>query len=94
MSTIQFIGTTPNDLIKKISAEVIPQLKAELSHQFQPKVPNEYLTRAEVCELLKIEQSTLWRWKKQGFFPFYGIGNRVYCKRSEIEQFMENNKLN
>ncbi|QIG89401.1 helix-turn-helix domain-containing protein [Chryseobacterium sp. POL2] len=93
MSTIQFIGTNPTDLITEIKNALIPELKAQLSAQFQPKEPTEYLTRSEVCKLLKIDLSSLHRWRKEGKIPSYGVGNRVYFKRSEVEQIINKNKL-
>ncbi|MEN5131124.1 helix-turn-helix domain-containing protein [Elizabethkingia anophelis] len=93
MRTIQFIGVNPADLIAELESSLIPKLTEKLSTQFQPKEPTEYLTRSEVCELLKINLTTLWRWQKEGMFSSYGIGNRVYFKRSEIETLLENNKL-
>ena len=57
----------------------------EIAQNFQPKVPNEYLTRQEVSELLKCDLSTVHNWSKKGkLFP-YCIGNRVLYKRSEVE---------
>lgn len=93
MCTIQFIGTNPNDLITEIKNSLIPELKAQLSAQFQPKQPTEYLTRSEVCKLLKIDLSTLHRWRKEKVIPSYGMQNRVYFKRSEVEQIINQNKL-
>ena len=93
MSTIQFIGTNPTDLITELKNVLIPELKAQLSAQFQPKEPTEYLTRSEVCKLLKIDLSSLHRWRKEGKIPSYGLGNRVYFKRSEVEQIINRNKL-
>lgn len=58
------------------------------------KKTEEYLTRKEVCEMLKIDKSTLWRWTKEGLIAAYGAGNRVYYKRSEIEAALEQNKIN
>lgn len=93
MSTIQFIGTSPTDLITELKNSLIPELKAQLSAQFQPIQPTEYLTRSEVCELLKIDLSTLHRWRKDGTISSFGIGNRVFIKRSEIDQIINQNKL-
>lgn len=93
METIQFISTTPTDLIKQIKAEVIPELKAELSREFQPKQPEEYLTRSEVCKMFKIDLSTLHRWTKAGKLKATGIGNRVYFKRSEIDNVLNTNRI-
>jgi len=44
----------------------------------------ELLTRAEVANLLNISIATLWNWEKQGILKKYGIGGRVYYKKSEI----------
>ena len=93
MSSIQFIGTNPSDLITELKNSLIPELKAQLSAQFQPKEPTEYLTRSEVCKLLKIDMSTLHRWRKDNTIPSYSMGNRVYFKRSEVEQIINQNKL-
>lgn len=93
MSAIQFIGTTPSDLISEIKLAIIPDLKRELSAEFQPKQPTEYLTRSEVCDLLQIDLSTLHRWRKEGIIAGYGIANRVYFKRNEIEELIDKNKL-
>ena len=66
MTTIQFIGTTPNDLVSEIKNALIPELREQLSKDFQPKEPTEYLTRSEVCKILQIDLSTLHRWRKEG----------------------------
>ena len=93
MEKIQFIGTSPSDLITELKNSLIPELTAQLSAQFQPIQPTEYLTRSEVCKLLKIDLSSLHRWRKEGKLPSYGMGNRVYFKRSEVEQIINKNKL-
>ncbi|AZA48396.1 DNA-binding protein [Chryseobacterium carnipullorum] len=93
MSQIQFIGTNPTDLITELKNSLIPELTARLSAQFQPKQPTEYLTRSEVCKLLKIDLSTLHRWRKENLIPSYGFSNRVYFKREEVEQIINQNKL-
>ncbi|MDB4271074.1 helix-turn-helix domain-containing protein, partial [bacterium] len=48
--------------------------------------PIELLTREETAKYLKISLSTLWHWSKKGKLTAYGIGNRVYYKRSEVEK--------
>ena len=42
------------------------------------------LTRDEVCKLLNITKSTLWKRTKTGKIQSYGQGRRVYYKRSEV----------
>lgn len=57
----------------------------ELKQNFEPKTPTEYITRSELAEMLKCDLSTIHNWCKKGKIQPYGIGNRVYFKRSEIE---------
>lgn len=58
---------------------------AELKQNFEPKSPVEYLTRQEVAKMLSCDLSTIHNWCKKGKLKPYGIGNRVYFKRTDIE---------
>ncbi|MDQ3190657.1 MAG: helix-turn-helix domain-containing protein [Bacteroidota bacterium] len=57
----------------------------ELKEKFEPKAPLELLTRNETSEKLKVDLSTLWNWQQKGILVPFGIGNRVYYRRSDIE---------
>lgn len=81
--SIQFIQTSPeqlSELISKNLVEHIQEIKKSIPH------PEQLLTREQVAELLDIDLSTLWHWTKAGRLKSYGIANRIYFKRSEIEQ--------
>ena len=84
MQQIQLVGISPQQLQDAISQDVKSQLE-ELKKSFEPKPPTEYLTRAEVAELLKIDLSTVHNWIKSGRLKAYGKGGKVFFKRSEIE---------
>lgn len=79
-------------LLHNISAEELLNLFKglqnqinELKQKFEPKEPVELLTTYELVEILKCDRSTIHNWCKQGKIIPYGIGNRVYFKRSELE---------
>ncbi len=57
----------------------------DLSQKLKVEKPEEFLTRTEVSKLLKITVTTLDRWTVQGQLTRYGIGKKIYYKRSEIE---------
>ena len=84
MQQIQFIGTTPTELIDLIDKAVKSRLE-DLQKNFQPKEPNEYLSRREVAEMLKIDLSSVHNWTKKGVLTAHQISGRVYYKRKEIE---------
>lgn len=93
MKTLQMVGIDPTEFILEIKKTLITDLTTELTKNFQPKQPAEFLTRKEVSKLLKVDPSTLHRWRLDGVIPSYGLGNRVYFKRNEVEDIINRNKL-
>ncbi|WP_289054474.1 helix-turn-helix domain-containing protein [Carboxylicivirga marina] len=87
MQQVQFIQVTPDQLQTAILDGVKLQLEA-LKQDFQPKEPIDLMTRNEVKEWLKVDLSTIHNWTKKGKLKSYGIGNRVYYKRHEVEQVL------
>jgi hypothetical protein len=72
--------TDLEDLIRKVVSEQLEGFKKNRPTEN----PDELLTRAEACILLKINITTLHNWTKKGKIIAYGIGNRVYYKRGEL----------
>ena len=66
------------EVIKKILLENIPEVSDE------PKV--EFLTRKEVCKILKISLPTLGEYTKNEILRGYRFGNHVRYKRHEIDE--------
>ena len=83
MSILQLIEITPEELTSLVKAGVREQL-IELKESLTNS-PDQLLTRMQTAELLHVDKSTLWSWTKKGKIKAYGIGNRVFYKRSEIE---------
>ena len=82
---IQFVSISPKELQETILAGVKNQLE-ELKKEYQPRVPEEYLTRKKTAALLSVNLSTLHAWVNKGLLHPVGIAGRVYFKRSEIEE--------
>jgi len=81
----QLHNATPQQLTEAIINGVKDEINL-LKAEFQPKEPTEYLTRNEVAKLLKVDLSTVHNWTKKGKIKAYGLGNRVYYKRHELNQ--------
>jgi len=83
---IQFLATTPNELITHLLDAIKPCLK-ELTEQNQIKSDEDaLLTREETAKLLSINLSTLWKFTKSGILKAYSLPetSRVYYKKSEV----------
>ena len=63
-------------------AEALKPLLQSISSEQQTE--NVLLTREEVCKLLTINKTSLWKHTKSGRLKSYGIGNRVFYKKNEV----------
>ena len=79
MNTQIFLnGITLQQLAEALAPLLQPQIGSQL------ELANDLLTRVEVCQLLSFNKTSLWKHTKSGKLKSYGIGNRVYYKRSEV----------
>jgi predicted DNA-binding transcriptional regulator AlpA len=88
MAHVQFIQTTPQELQQQINEGVKNQLQ-EFFKKFEPKQPNEYLTRQQVAKMFDVDLSTIHNWSKSKKLKPLGLGARVYFLRSDIEQSLQ-----
>ena len=82
-NAIMLYNLTPTDL-EDLIRKVVREQMEEFKKNVPTENPDELLTRAEACALLKINITTLHNWTKKGKIIAYGIGNRVYYKRGEL----------
>lgn len=81
--------TLPNGTIDRLFNEM-----QEIRNLFsqQPKANEDLITRKEACELLNVTDVTIWTWSKQGKIPTYKVGAKIYLKRSEVMNLIDQNK--
>ena len=88
----QLHGTTPEKLTENILIGVRAQIN-ELKKEFQPKEPEEFLTRKATAELLKISLVCLHDWCNKGIIKPYKLGNRTYFSRKELVESVLSSNL-
>lgn len=91
-SAVQVYQTTPEHLTEAIFKGIDERLEG-LKKSFQPREPEEYLSRKETANLLKISLVCLHDWCNKGLLKKYKFGNRTYFLRSEIQQTMLNSNI-
>jgi len=84
MTQIYLQGISLHDLNESLLKGVDQKIsdlirKSEVEEQ-------DYLTRKEVAEKLSISLPTVHDWVNKNILRAYRMGNRVYFKKSEIEQ--------
>lgn len=87
MNVIQMVGMSPETLVELIVQRVNEQLE-QFKKSYSPCTEKEILTPKEVCEMLGIDESTLWHWRQKGKIKAHGIMGKRFYKRSEIMDSM------
>ncbi len=78
---------TLNDL-RTITNELIQATKDELENAIHEEKAETYPTRNEVCEILNVNQSTLWRWKNRGYLMPIEVGGKHLYKMSDVKRIL------
>jgi hypothetical protein len=73
---VDFVNFMINKTKSEIEAEVIAQ-KAE-----------RYVPRLEACNILKVDQSTLFRWAKRGYLVPIEVGGKRMYKLSDLQRIL------
>ena len=47
------------------------------------------ITVEQLCELLQVKKSCIYKWTHYGFIPHYKLGTLIRFKESEIEKWLE-----
>lgn len=68
--------------LEQLADALRPLLQTTATEPTQPE--NDLITRAELSKLLSINYTTIWKHTRSGRFLSYGIGNRVFYKRSQV----------
>jgi hypothetical protein len=71
---------------EKCVDEKLPKCKCKQEVENEKNLDNDLITREKLSEILKVSLSTLYYWTKKGTLTSYKIEQRLYYKRSEIEQ--------
>ena len=54
---------------------------------------DEFLTVAEVAELLKLNQQTVRNWIDQGYLPALHVGRRVRIRRTDLDELLKKSRI-
>lgn len=78
--------------LKTLTSELIQKTKDELEESITSDKAETYPTRSEVCDLLKVNQSTLWRWAKRGYLTPIEVGGKHLYKMSDVKRILNGGK--
>lgn len=83
---VEIENISVDELVSTITKKVLDSLESSLKLLQQEKNQELLLTRLETANYLQINLTTLYIWTKKGKLKAYGLGNRVYYKKNEIDE--------
>ena len=81
------VAITLEDL-RRFHQEVIADTKKELEAQIAEDRGERYLSIKQVCEMLDVDPSSLWRWRKRRYLVPAEIGGKRRYKMSDIRRIL------
>ena len=76
-----------NDL-KEFALDIIQQTKRELEDLVIAQQSEKYISRKRACEILDINECTIWRWKKKNYLQPIRVGGEDRYAMSEINKLL------
>lgn len=73
--------------MRELFREVVDEFQAERDAAAKARKEDAgLLTVAEVCNVLHVCKTTLWRWNNNGLLPVVKIGSKAYYRMSDVER--------
>jgi hypothetical protein len=94
MEQINFIQTTPTELVNLITDAVRQELQ-DINRLIgnNTNEVKELLTRKETGDLFSVSLVTIHEWCKSGILKPYKVGNRTYFKREEVMEVVSRSNV-
>ncbi|CAM1341000.1 helix-turn-helix transcriptional regulator [Tenacibaculum aestuarii] len=91
--TVQITEVTVDELADAVADKLMFKIENYLK-ELSKKQNDEILTRQEVADYLKISLVTIHSWNKYGILNPIRMGNRIFYKKQDILDVLEQQKIN
>ncbi len=78
--------------LMQFAAQIMAETRRDVEAQMEAQRSETYLSPEQVCKMLDVDLSTLWRWNKRGYLCHTKMGAKNRYKRSEVVAIVEGGK--
>lgn len=78
--------------LRQFHEEIVQDAISRQEKAMKAKADEEFITPDEVCDMLSVVRSTLYRWHKAGYLIPSKVGGKCVYKKSDIEAVL-NSKI-
>lgn len=86
------IAVSLSDL-KQFAVDIIESTKRDLEEVVISDKAETYPTPKQVCEILNVDASTLWRWNKRGYLCPANVGGKRRYKMTEVKALLNGGRV-
>lgn len=79
--------------LKQFAVEIIESTKRDLEEVVISDKAETYPTPKQVCKILNVDASTLWRWNKRGYLCPAMVGGKRRYKMSEVKAILNGGRV-
>lgn len=95
MATLDLLGNNPNlsitikaSELKSAFATLIDSAIAKYKREVETKPEDVLYSIKQVCEILSVDKSTLWRWQQSGYLVPTKVGDLPRYRKSQIDELL------
>ncbi|MFI3290210.1 MAG: helix-turn-helix domain-containing protein [Rikenellaceae bacterium] len=95
MGAIDLLGDNPNISItikaselQKVFATLVDGAIAKYRREIEPNPDDILYSIKQVCEMLSVDKSTLWRWQQRGYLVPTKVGDLPRYRKSQIDELL------
>lgn len=81
------LSVSVNDL-REWHREVIADTKRQLEDVIISEKSESFLSAKQVCDMLNVDASTLWRWEKKNYLVSSKVGGKRRYKMSDVKSIL------
>lgn len=86
----QMIESINTMILEEIKNELLSELR-QLMHSMAQQKRQEWLCEKDTRAFLGVSRGTLYKYRKVGVLPFTKFQRKIYYRKVDLEQFLENN---
>ena len=79
--------------LKQFAVEIIESTKRDLEEVVISDKAETYPSPKQVCEILNVDASTLWRWNKRGYLCPAMVGGKRRYRMSDVKSILNGGRV-
>lgn len=86
------LTVVPSEFLSKLEEE-LTEMKELLRQKSEKEVSDQWIESVKIPKLLGISRKTWQTYRDKRLIPFSQIGSKIYVKRTDLEEFMNEHRI-